>query len=356
MALIAETPFQLLNCVNLAMSHSNDDLDIDLYLGNRFATFSEVLNRLIKICGKYHMFHEIIPYSYNNIDKSCVINPRVFFDQCIVEYEKKPNHIYAFLYTSVVTRMTIALMRLNPKCKLFFYDDGLGSYYGEINLFNLSASLKVLLLLTGCFKKILYPSALYLNNASLCDSEIKTSVKSLPPLNFENEKYNRIYSQLFGNIPSSYSDFRTIFLTQPCDAKDVSTQKCYLENTNNILESLPKKKFILRLHPRDNNDYDTKYVTDKKGVLWEYICGKIIGDMSILITQFSTAAFSPKFFFDKEPTIIFTCYLYEKDVFYSDFSLIEKQIDKLRGIYRNPSKIYTPKNILEFSKIISELC
>lgn len=356
LALIAETPYQLLNCINMAMGFSNTDMSIDLYLGNRFSTFSDVLIKLRRLSDEYAFFDNIIAYSYDNVEKSCVISPRKFLNQCVGEQNTDGFLQYTCLYTSVVTRMTVALLRLNPKCKLFFYDDGLGSYFGNINLYNLSWPLKVLLAITGCYSKILKPSALYLNNVSLCDSKISTSILPLPPLDFDNSNSINICNQLFGNIPDIYSHCRTIFLTQPFDTKNESLKNCFAENTRNILACFKKNDYVLRLHPRDKGNYDRMNNVDSRGVLWEYICGRVISDSNILITQFSTAAFSPKFFFDKEPYIIFTCYLYETGLFYSDINSIVKQIEKIKSIYRNPRKIFTPMNLSEFETIIKELC
>jgi hypothetical protein len=86
--------------------------------------------------------------------------------------------------------------------------------------------------------------------------------------------------------------------------------------------------------------------------LWELICARQITDNHVLISGYSTAQFSPKFLYNKEPWLIFTFKLYTG--FFSDQKIesMQEVIERIRNGYENKEKLLIPKNVEELKEAL----
>lgn len=344
---IAETPYQVFNCVNLA---DNDPKVARQHNILFIRNFFRGANSLIQRLGALKIFDEVFEYSYDT-NASCVLSPKKFLTKTIGNTDccsKRCNYIY----TPVVTKMTIALMRINKDARLCFYEDGTGSYYGKINLFNLSHSLKATLYAYRCLNRIIKPEALYLNNVDMCRSEIKTEIRAFPQITTACKLVQDQCPYLFGEPIDEYDFYKFIVLSQPCDKSTKLNSIEYSNLSQSILDSLKGIEYIYRPHPRDVKTINTAGVIDDKGVLWEYICAGKINNANILIGYFSTSQFIPKLLFNKEPFIIFTFKLFGQNTVNEKF---QNEVDRLKTFYSEPQRIFVPNNLQELKDIIKLL-
>ena len=126
-----------------------------------------------------------------------------------------------------------------------------------------------------------------------------------------------------------------------------------------IFIKIPHNEILIKEHPsynvvgilNDEIDFSSVYIDKRKNAFIFEALGQIINfNAKILITSFSSAAFTLKYLYDYEPKVIF---LYKLTKSYS--SLVphfDIMVDKLKAIYQNPDNIYVPATINEFTKIL----
>lgn len=109
------------------------------------------------------------------------------------------------------------------------------------------------------------------------------------------------------------------------------------------------------MHPaKDRSLYnDVEIDVEYPEEMWEILCSEYITDETVLITLVSTAAFSPKKLYDKEPYVIF---LYDALGLYGKQK--ENTDDFVKGLmdtYRNKDKIIIPSNAEEVVRTLTKL-
>jgi hypothetical protein len=75
----------------------------------------------------------------------------------------------------------------------------------------------------------------------------------------------------------------------------------------------------------------------------------------ILIAAFSTAQLAPKLLCDAEPYLIFAYKLFFTGLTSEYWQGTAALIEKLRGLYSQPEKIYVPENAEELSAVLRRL-
>ena len=81
---------------------------------------------------------------------------------------------------------------------------------------------------------------------------------------------------------------------------------------------------------------------------WEEICFSRVDEETVLFNFFSTAVTFPKLILDKEPKIVFMYKLVGADIMRGD-----EIVDRFRRNYKEPNKIFVPKDIEEFEEILA---
>ena len=69
---------------------------------------------------------------------------------------------------------------------------------------------------------------------------------------------------------------------------------------------------------------------------------------SLWIGAFSTAQFTPKMMFDREPTLVFLYKLYG-----CQFNNADELVERIRASYRDPQKVLVPQTKEEFNAILA---
>lgn len=352
-AICVATPFQAMNAINLACNtFEQSDRKVLLY-----RNFSDLSNDILLGIKKYSIFDKIYEYDLISKDNKLVylfndfvqaVFPEIFvkwiIKDCITLKEEAFNYI---TFTSG-TELEVALTRIFPKAKTIAYDDGLGSYVGDIiHDHKLYWIWKIL----GRKTSNIWPDCLYVNNVEFCDSTLTKNKKELLSLNKCTNQYKHMICDIFNVSQNTlYSERPIVYLSQPLDEV-----KRYVNGYEDKIENVLKQfnqYGIYRKHPRDNHITKLNYKIDSSRCIWELICANQITEENILVSVCSTTQIIPKIMYNKEPWIIFTyklCGIEEGYIFKTRFNPI---IQKIKDKYCDKSKILEPKSFKELEKMI----
>ena len=130
---------------------------------------------------------------------------------------------------------------------------------------------------------------------------------------------------------------RLIYFSQPWKKDNVTVSKDFNETELTVRSIINEHNGMLRLHPRDKEE-NTKGRIDPGKSQWELRCGWELTDDHILVGAFSTAQFTPKWLYDKEPFVVFTFDMIFKEQ--SEYkSRVDEMIREFAKSYRNPDKV-----------------
>lgn len=355
-AICVATPFQSLNAINLAMHSLDDSIEKILFYRN----YSAITEKILQGISQYTIFDEIYEYDLVKKDNKSLyllndliqaINPGLFLKWITKKHiDVKKKKIDMITVTSG-TEFEVALTRIFPDAKTIAYDDGLGSYVGDIVH---DHKLKWIWRVLGRRTDAINPISLYVNNVEFCESTLSPKKIALESLNMMNKADKKLLYNIFGMSDINlYSIKRLVYLSQPVDELGKDLEK--IENNIEVSLSVFEKDGIYRKHPRDTHEMKVKFAEDKTGCLWELICGEKIDDNNILLSVCSSAQIMPKILYDKEPWIIFTYRLYgleNSSVYINRFKPI---IQIIKQKYRNAEKIVEPSSVIELIEIIRNI-
>jgi hypothetical protein len=251
--------------------------------------------------------------------------------------------------------------RINKNAEVYFIEDGLSSYTSR-TVDPLSRSIYFRLadkiffhrnLLSDVKMQLLYVPKMYLGDIG--------STKQLPVRNPENNIfYNRIFEYKDNAIYDSHK-----FVYLGAVYKELNNLTLNPNNVSNDLEDkcrfivdgamkVPKKNsFVYRAHPLENIDedhYKEFCEFDTCNNMWEIECQNTITNNHVLVSFFSTASFTPKMLYGKEPYVIFLYKILDVEFFNAC-----KLVYSLQAIYSNPQKIILVENLDELFTVIEKL-
>ena len=357
-AIVCDTAYQLYNAIRIKMiDYKNDSMD--LFVVNQFFQAEVLSERVIK--EKIFNNVYILPNGnkegnyyrrdidfYNSKIKEIVLpqrllqewtNTKLFFDD------------YDILFFSLFMRTHIMLRMLNPKAKVYFFDDGTGSYNGAIFPYGFKLHKLSFTLQHGLHKLDLNVNTIYLNYPEMATykdikiAKIKDDFSITPLLKavFDPE-----------NIGSEvYKGKKFVYLTEPNDTNIYN----YLDKENKVIDILDcyTCNTVIRPHPRLNKtEYEnTHIIVDTSQLLWEYLIKSMCIENIVLISDYSTAQITPKLLFGEEPYLIFLFLIMGYDKSFTDLWMLDVQ--KIKSVYKTPSKIFVPNTIDELRRIIDVL-
>lgn len=354
-AFICYSPFQLFNILNLVVNSTEENND--LYLVDKCNGSDKLIERLREQQWFKHIFTvnddlrkqedtTIMWYIklmyYNLMPKRTIL--RNLHDK---KFENKYKN-YDEIYASVGDHFVACMLKKNPKAKFIMFEDGYGSYSG--NILNSKVGWKFMMFskIFHCGSCVLKPNKLLINNVKMCKSTMTKNIESLPAINKSTlDKIDKI----FGNAQINYNGNKPIvWLTQPnegfLERDEISHRiaKILLEQNLNI---------IVRLHPREKEAQLYKeYEIDKGNIMWELYVATADIENKILISSYSSAVFTPKILFDKEPILIFLFNLYDDDLTNKQKNNINQMISDLKNEYVHKERIIVAKDFNSLEKVV----
>ena len=160
-----------------------------------------------------------------------------------------PDAPYARILCSYPYDTVKALLRASPDAELVLFDDGLGSYEGDILRDNGGSGLP-------------RPAALYVSAPELCHSSASDIIRK-PPFSLGDRRLvdtlQRIFAVDYAQL-APYHGKRCVYLTQPVDAH---AERAEMDRRVLGLLDPHAREVIVRPHPRD-----PRIVYDENGLPW----------------------------------------------------------------------------------------
>ena len=349
--------YQILTVLNLhwhrkyAGFENLTEYDGDLMILN---SFNEA-ERICELLKKQKIFHDVILINkaYNSGSFHAlktlydVFSPSFYLADKYGFKKKDIQGIYEAICVPKYSTITAAIWRLNPQAKLHIIEDGAGTYFGSMRLTPDSTLYKRFYKTLNHGKDFYDHQAIYLNDKSLFTGEAYDKVVDIPAFSDECLDMAR---KLFAEYAdcSDMKDKSVLYFAQFLNNRDINI---FIDSLLSYLETF-RKDVLYIPHPRhkDEKTYELDYAIRKQ--IWELKQLTITDlDEKLLISIHSTACFTPKILFDKEPYILLFYKLCDDKVTTRN-QRFDQFVERFTERYRNRDKIMIPESVDEFKSCI----
>ena len=358
---ICDTPYQLLNILNYVCHQDKHTVEErDLLICNRDITEQQIdaVKGLSLFCHVYvyHTDLESAKQKKNILYRAQrFFLPKKFISSLITEpFDCRK---YGMLFCAFPIPMAVAITSINPDIRLCLFDDGIGTYINGIPSPD-SRKRQMLFRLKGKTSPWSRIETIYVNNKTqFRENKIAKKIEQLTPMGETSEFFQKAVEAIFPYRECSlYDQHNIIYLTQPLNTI-IDEPELYWTIEEDILAGLNEIKLpvVIRKHPKHNSYINKVFPEDMSNDLWELICARQITDNHVLISGYSTAQFSPKFLYNKEPWLIFIFKLYTG--FFNDQKIesMQEVIERIRNGYENKEKLLIPKNVEELKEALVKI-
>ncbi len=354
-AIVCNTPFQVLNAVNLINS-GKFDADYDLYLQGDFRNSDSVFYNL----KKSNFFENVFFWKTNKEAKISkirtfikFINSKLILSEYITGDYSFIGKKYDKIFVGDGNTIGIYLSMNNRKSDIYFYDDGISTNIGNCLFDGQSISYKLIgkLLKLGVYRYRV--EKLFVNNLDFCKSTLTKNIEKLPNLDFSNNVID-IVKELFSyNEESLIEKKNIIYLGQPLEEKKGYNGKCplfFIDELSGYSENI-----LVRAHPRQKTEDFLGMEIDKINNLWELECITKIQDYHVLMGFCSTAQLMPKLLSNKEPYVIFLFNLFLDDYNTNEYNNDYYSYESLKNMYSSKEKVFLPSTVEELKNILETI-
>ncbi len=345
----------------------SEKLDADIYIFDDFNDCRGVARRL----KETHVFHQVrlisntlikgdlgttIPSKVKVYLKTLLLFLRTDKEVKRIIRNNKYSSLYIYHRQQCYVRMICMYFVKHFKgVKLFFYDEGIGSYYSR-ELFETHFMTKAFELLycrktikNSEFRMRVFSPKLYLlgfeKNPPV---PLSSSIKKLDQIDGFKDINERIFD-LTGNTEIKQ---RVIIL-------DTVREEEFCEEGQELFKNIVKLivdelgDVVIKKHPRDLTAEEKNYSYIKQGGSFENYCYTNDMNNKVIISSYSTGTFAPKLFFDQEPVVILLYNILE--TYYKDAFQAAGLFAQYKMMYRNPQRVFIPNDINELKRILQRL-
>ncbi len=363
---LCTTPYQILAVLSLLKGFKKTG---DLYIINQFTgaeTLAERIRKEALFDNVIFIDEELLYSRYVRTGprlKRWLGLTRIYEDTDLIvkNFIKDENEYEDVFISSNNLTARLAVLYLYKYYGLSTYslfDDGIGSYrnkylgkigplgriYREIFIQKGSGKIKI-------SDRYLYRDDLYLKMNPRNDKE------KIHKLNFLSQDNYALIYRLFGLNHTIKINEKVIILdsyrAEELTEKGVAQ---IAELFDLISTTLNPDQIIFKAHPRDKTPRgDFHYLASSGDINLPFEVYASLQDFSdkILITNMSTAVFSPKMVLDQEPTLIFLFKILEHEI--RNHANIDDLVRNFKDLYRDPTKIYVPESKEELEDILRDL-
>ena len=362
-----DSPYQIMNILNIVY-HKQEAAERILFVMNQFRTAEHLVKKIEEsklFSGVYLLREDKVKFMSRGVKRYSrlmfdFLTPKLFMKSLLKDYPNTIENLlgekFDVIYAATAIRHIAAMVKLNPDADFILFDDGTGSYSGNIIMASGSRLNLIFCKIFNVGSYVCKPSKLLVNNVSMCRSTAvpQDKIFQLPELDKGFVDFcNSIFEMKRERKNSVF------WLSQPIDFQPGAAEA--REEVQACL--LPyKDKITVRMHPLDfDHEFYQDFTIDYGHDMWELslLNEKENADSLILIGGYSTAQVTPKLLFDMEPILIFTHQFNNQKQGSRDREemrlSIGRRIEDLRKTYRNPEKIYNPKTAEELSIILQKL-
>ena len=255
----------------------------------------------------------------------------------------------------------------NPRANIFLIEEGLSSYTSRVH------EVEKRSVFYKAFSLIFYKGKLHerIKGIYLHKPEyLKSNLCAYPIKNVGNDYlyYLNIMKKIFLYEENfQYKNTKYIYLGVPFfGLRDLAVVPSEArKNVETVSQAIVEKIFynlsplsvLYRKHPLEKIDgnaikkqYGNHVLLDEKNKMWEMQCQDHVNDHHVIISFFSTAAFSPKLVFNREPVVVFLHKMIGIKLLNADAI-----IDDLRTSYSDPSKVFEPADMNSLMDYLNKL-
>ena len=334
-----DTYYQVFTAMNIIISrYSKSRCDIAIY--HQFQKADSLIQQLSNSSLVENVF-EFYPPKSKADDIIRLIKSREYIRKCGIR-----NTVYSDVFFACLdTNASLALYSSLKYDKCFLFDDGTGSYRGDIINDYMSWKRRILLKTAHPAKHFFNFDTYYLYAPEISKTQIKIPKEKISVI--ESDELLKIFRYIKND---KYSK-RFVFLEQPYDQGKREKYDCEL---NNLLKRYVGNKLVVRLHPRMKLTNISVGEVDTINNAWELECIHQIENNNILVSIFSTAVFQPKLIANKDAKIILLFRIY-KDI-YTDLQRkeIEEYVKEFQNVYPCVT-VFIPENIIELENILKHI-
>jgi len=347
--------YQLINILNLHWHRRHagfehiSDYEAELLLLNSFAGAKEVADivnensvfekvRLIDKAynkGKLHALYTL----FDALSPSFYMKDKYHIER--KEIQDRYDVICAPKYSLVVDQ----IRRLNPKAKLHLIEDGIGSYFLDIPF---SSNSRIQSFFSKCdFHDY---ERLYVVQKGMYLAENKERVAEIPEY---DKDYLKQIRDLFSSFEIDTCNDRKIFWL----SQFLNNEK-FNEMVEEVLKTLLpyKEEVVFCQHPRNPMKNVNGYLESDNRQIWEFrLLNMEDIERKLFISIHSTACFSGKMLYDKEPYVILFYKLGDGKVTHVTKEF-EEIIQRFKDSYKDHEKVMIPETIEEFKDCLKRYC
>lgn len=354
--LTCTTPYQLMGAISIVQGLK---LEADLYLFGMFSGYDRIAERL----EKYHVFHRVISVDCAKFKSLSLIKGlwQTINSRRAVSSFLASETVYDVFYSSSRAHVKLLLRRelerRNPELCFVTFEDGLGTYSAQSHELNSSRLRRLVNAVLGWDSFKPSKTIMMVTHPELFElpKRLKTvPIKKMPSV-VGTESNRRMFLDVFDAHEEDIIKERVILfdVTRGIYKNDLGVDTNMLdESYQMVVDKFLYDNVVCKPHPR--SIVKTKVAVKeyiKTGIPVEILyAGMPDLEERILIGTFSTALFTPKMMFDKEPTIV----CLHKMVWPSN-KKIPPVFEKLCKMYNHKDRIFAPENLNELKTYLSRI-
>ena len=268
-----------------------------------------------------------------------------------------------------ISLMIKLILRYHPDCECYVAEDGFGTYVTMYNMFPACQKMftsgwkgRLLFSFLGRKKYFEKIKGIYCCRPDLLLEEIPIHKRHrIPSMSLKNERLRNVFFKIFGEKEIEYHDM--ILLHQPYSTTKQHRAEHYQDELfRGICKRFPSAIAGVKLHPRDQiKNLGEGIPIVSADIMFEYAIAKAI-NTKVLISPYSTAAYTPFLLWGYTAPIIFLYDLFRKqriDIGV-DYDSIQAFTERFGAVYRKyGGKIYVPETMedlyLDIEKVLVPL-
>lgn len=289
---LAETNYQIINCLNVAC-HAKNAI-FDLYVNELYRSSAQLVKRLnsLVVFDKVQMYN----VKYNKAFK--VLRFLFLKDYIFKIFGAFDYDVVLFASRDFVSRCVITYVKyFKPETLLISYDEGLGTYTSLMECYTNIVEKTLIKVLYNDDANIITDKLLYEPDA-YCGNAENIKLYKIPKI---NSKIVYMCNRLFQFDKKMQINDKYIFFDQYFDENDETLQK--------VIEILVRKtgnQLMIKKHPQTpDGNFSIGHIYEYPNIPYEIIAANDDNiENKVLITSFSTAVWTPMLLFKKFPKII----------------------------------------------------
>ena len=348
------TPYQVIGAISITLG---EKLDADLFVFGMFPNYKAVCENI----RKQSIFQNVYA-----VDCSKIGSPsrgkaflQMIFAKRVVSSFLPREAVYETYYSSSrahpKTLLQYVLLKRNASMARIIYEDGMGTYSGNSHPLNATSLRSKAESILGWKLDVPERTTMMANIPELVDVPEYLNghiTKKMPSLQFDDTTGNMLRDIFSVDDEKSIKSRAIIFDTlrpNPMCLKETDFE--VLDESYRCIGDAFLDDVIVKPHPRSKNKgcYRIEMYKYQEIPMEALYAGMKDLEQRILITYTSSAVFTPKILFDKEPVVISLHRLIED----SKSSVVFEPIyEKFRMIYSEPERVSAPESLDELKSLL----